>query len=30
MAEDVWYVEGERSGGTVKIGKLTVEMPDPT
>ena len=26
-ADTVWYTEGERSGGAVKIGELTVDMP---
>ena len=26
-SDTVWYTEGERSGGAVKIGELTVDMP---
>ena len=27
-ADEVWYVSGEKSGAAVKVGELTVDMPD--
>lgn len=30
LAKDVWYTQGEESGGAVKIGELVVDMPSCT